>query len=233
MPKAVRLEFVTPVPRDEFEITAVLFILYVLPDAKFQDSDDDQPVPVYQFIDLSAVPRRVIPPPSAVTSDGVTTEPNSIFLSSTVKVTEFIVVVVPFIVKSPATYKLPPIPTPPVTIKAPEVEFVDAVELVIAKPDTFNISVDGLNDMVESLETAEPEDDEDGVNKIEWKTLAFPALFTTTFCAVLPDAADEAVIGTQLKTPAAVDCNTELPVAGLVAGNVYTVLPVADETKAV
>ena len=79
MPKAVRLEFVIPVPIDEFEITAVLFILYVLPDAKFQDSDDDQPVPVYQFIDLSVAPRRVIPPPSAVTSDGVATEPNSIF----------------------------------------------------------------------------------------------------------------------------------------------------------
>jgi len=100
VPKAVRLEFVIPVPIDEFEITVILFILYVLPETKLKDSEDDQPVPVYQFIDLSVAPRRVIPPPSAVTSDGVTTEPNSIFLSSTVKVTEFIVVVVPFIVKS-------------------------------------------------------------------------------------------------------------------------------------
>jgi hypothetical protein len=54
-------------------------------------------------------------------------------------------------------------------------------------------------------------------------------VFTTIFCAVFP----EPVIGTQLITPAAVDCNTEDPVAGLVAGNVYTVLPVAEDTKAV
>ena len=98
-----------------------------MPEAKFQLSEDDQPVPVYQLIDLSVAPRRVIPPPSAVTSDGVTTEPNSIFLSSTVRVTELIVVVVPFIVKSPATYKLPPIPTPPTIVRAPEDEFVAAV----------------------------------------------------------------------------------------------------------
>ena len=31
---------------------------------------------------------------------------------------------------------------------------------------------------------------------------------------------DEATIGTQLITPAEVDCRTELPVAGLVAGRV-------------
>ena len=41
------------------------------------------------------------------------------------------------------------------------------------------------------------------------------------------------VIATQLKTPAEVDCNTEVPVAGEVAGKVYTVLPDADETNAV
>ena len=122
----------------------VLFILYVLPETKFQDSEDDQPVPVYQFIDLSVAPLSVIPPPSAVTSEGEVTEPNSIFLSSTVSVTELIVVVVPFIVKSPPTYKLPPIPTPPVTTKAPDVEFVDAVDAVTANPETLNISVEGL-----------------------------------------------------------------------------------------
>ncbi len=42
-----------------------------------------------------------------------------------------------------------------------------------------------------------------------------------------------AVKGTQLITPAEVDCNTELPVAGEVAGNVYTVLPEAEDTNAV
>ena len=35
---------------------------------------------------------------------------------------------------------------------------------VIANPETFNISVDGLNVIVESLETAEPADNEDGVS---------------------------------------------------------------------
>ena len=103
---------------------------------------------------------------------------------------------------------------------------------VTAKPETFNISVDGLNDIVESLETAEPADNEDGVNKIVWKAFAFPAEFTTMFCAVFPDELP-AVIGTQLKTPAEVDCKTEDPVPGLVAGKVYTVFPDADETNAV
>jgi hypothetical protein len=103
---------------------------------------------------------------------------------------------------------------------------------VIAKPETFNISVDGLNDIVESLETAEPADNDDGVNNTGWKTFAFPAVFTTIFCAVFPDAAP-AVIGTQLITPAEVDCKTEDPVAGDVAGKVYTVFPDADETNAV
>ena len=52
---------------------------------------------------------------------------------------------------------------------------------VIAKPETFKISVDGLNVIVESLETAEPADNEDGVNNTGWKTFAFPAAFITTF----------------------------------------------------
>ena len=52
---------------------------------------------------------------------------------------------------------------------------------MIAKPETFNISVDGLNDIVESLETADPADNEDGVNNTGWKTFAFPAVFTTIF----------------------------------------------------
>jgi thymidylate synthase len=45
------------------ERTEVLPILYVLPDAKFQLSEEDQPTPEYQFIDLSVAPRKVIPPP--------------------------------------------------------------------------------------------------------------------------------------------------------------------------
>ena len=43
------------------------------------------------------------------------------------------------------------------------VVFVDAVPEVIATPETDNISVEGLNDMVESLDTADPADKEDGV----------------------------------------------------------------------
>jgi len=44
---------------------------------------------------LSVVPLRVIPPPSAVVSVGVVTEPSSRFLSSTDNVAELTVVVVP------------------------------------------------------------------------------------------------------------------------------------------
>ena len=44
---------------------------------------------------------------------------------------------------------------------------------------------------------------------------------------------EPAAKGTQLITPAEVDCNTDVPVAGEVAGNVYTVFPDADETNAV
>jgi hypothetical protein len=152
--------------------------------------------------------------------------PPTNFCNSNPEVPEFTPIVVP-------TNNVPPIPTPPVTTKAPVLEDVDTVLDVIDIPETLNISVDGLNDMVESLETADPEDDDDGVNNIEWKTFAVPALFTTIFCAVFPDELLEAVIGTQLITPAEVDCKTDDPVAGEVAGNVYIVLPVADETNAV
>ena len=78
-------------------------------------------------------PFRVIPPPSAVASDGLATEPNSIFLSSTVNVTVLIVVVVPLTVKSPETTRFPPtfkfslIPTPPKTTNAPEPAVPDVV----------------------------------------------------------------------------------------------------------
>lgn len=50
----------------------------------------------------------------------------------------------------------------------------------------------------------------------------------------MPDGPPPAVIGTQDKTPAEVDCKTEEPVAGLVAGNVYVVFtPDCAPTKAV
>ena len=50
---------------------------------------------------LSDAPFKVIPPPSAVTSVGVSTEPSSRFLSSTVMVVELMVVVVPLTVRLP------------------------------------------------------------------------------------------------------------------------------------
>ena len=53
-------------------------------------------------------------------------------------------IVTPEIAVAEATYKLPPIPTPPVTTKAPDVEFVDAVDAVIARPDVERIKLDGL-----------------------------------------------------------------------------------------
>lgn len=75
----------------------------------------------------------------------------------------------------------PVTPNPPLTTNAPVVVFVEAVPEVIANPETFKISVDGLNEIVESLETAEPEEFCKGVNKTGWKTFAFPAAFITTF----------------------------------------------------
>ena len=123
------------------------------------------------------VPLSVIPPPSAVTSVGEVTEPNSIFLSSTVRVTELMVVVVPLIVKSPATNTLPPIPTPPVTTSAPVEELVEAVEPVTfiftALTDTPAVNVlvvsvldAGLNKSPASEETATPLPPFTGENKI-------------------------------------------------------------------
>ena len=104
---------------------------------------------------------------------------------------------------------------------------------VTAKPETFKISVDGLKDIVESLEIAEPDEDDTGVNSIEWTKFDAPAATIFTFAEVVPDPPPVAVIGTQDMTPAEVDCNTEDPVAGDVAGRVYTVFPDADETNAV
>ena len=58
----------------------------------------------------------------------------------------------------------PVTPNPPLTTNAPVVVLVEAVPEVIANPETFKISVDGLKVIVVSLETAEPAAKEDGVN---------------------------------------------------------------------
>ena len=61
---------------------------------------------------LSVAPFNVIPPPSAVVSEGVATSPRVIFLSSTARVVELIVVVVPLIVKSPESVSDVPVAAP-------------------------------------------------------------------------------------------------------------------------
>ena len=68
-------------------------------------------VELFQRIVLSDAPFKVIPPPSAVVSEGEATEPSSIFLSSTETVVEFIVVVVPLTVKSPEMVREESVPT--------------------------------------------------------------------------------------------------------------------------
>ena len=84
--------------------TLVVAILNDLPEAIFQCSLEVQLEYVLsQLIVLSVSPLRVIPPPFAVVSLGVATEPISMFLSSTVSVVELIVVVFPLTIKSPPT----------------------------------------------------------------------------------------------------------------------------------
>ena len=62
---------------------------------------------------LSVVPFRVMPPPSAVESVGLATDPISMFLSSTVRVVLLMVVVVPLTVRLPVITTLP-VNVPPV-----------------------------------------------------------------------------------------------------------------------
>ena len=60
---------------------------------------------------LSEDPFSVMPPPSAVVSDGLAVDPSSMFLSSIVTVVELTDVTVPFTVKSPPTIKSLPMVT--------------------------------------------------------------------------------------------------------------------------
>ena len=64
-----------------------------------------------QVIVLSEAPFKVIPPPSAVVSEGELTLPRTMFLSSTSKLVVLIVDVVPLTVKSPPTTTLPVVVT--------------------------------------------------------------------------------------------------------------------------
>jgi len=102
-------------------ITAVPFTLRSFPEARLIFSEDVQEsVASTQLKVLSVAPLSVIPPPSAVASDGVATSPRTTFLSSTESSVELIVVVVPFTVKSPESVRLVP-DTAPVNV-APDRE---------------------------------------------------------------------------------------------------------------
>lgn len=104
VPTEVRLLPVTPLPNAELVNTSVPLILYVLPVKILKFSLDVHAVfALTQLSVLSDAPFTVIPAPSAVVSVGDAMLANSIFLSSTDKVVEFMVVVVPFTVKSPVT----------------------------------------------------------------------------------------------------------------------------------
>ena len=61
---------------------------------------------------LSGAPLSIIPPPSAVVSSGLATEPNSIFLSSTVRVVLLIVVTSPSTVKLPLSVRFTAVAVP-------------------------------------------------------------------------------------------------------------------------
>ena len=92
----VREEFITLAPSVVLDSIETLFILKILPEARFQCSLDVQLVfELSQIIVLSVAPLRVIPPPFAVVFVGVPTEPIVIFLSSTSNVVELTVVDVP------------------------------------------------------------------------------------------------------------------------------------------
>ena len=84
-------EVTTPEPNVFALNTEVLLILNIFPDCKLKFSEDVQ-FSEFQSIDLSVAPFKIIPPPAAVNSVGLSTVPISIFLSSTVNVVELIVV---------------------------------------------------------------------------------------------------------------------------------------------
>jgi hypothetical protein len=104
------------------------------------------PTPV---VSAPVAPTPVAPTPTPVVSTPVAPAP---------------VVSAPVIPTRVAPTPVAPTPTPPVTINAPVVGDVEAVDAVTANPETDSISVNGLKKNVLSLDTAEPEDEEDGVN---------------------------------------------------------------------
>ena len=84
-----------------------------------------------QLNDLSVVPFRVIPPPSAVVLVGVVTSPRITFLSSTTKLVVLMLVVVPLTVRSPDTVRFPERVEFPVTPRVPEMDVLPLVESTV------------------------------------------------------------------------------------------------------
>ena len=131
VPTEVNEEPVTPVPNADPDRTVVPLISKTLPVNRLKSSDDVHAlVALTQLRVLSVAPLRVIPPPSAVISEGTATEPNSIFLSSTVIVVALTVVVVPLTVKLPVTVNA--LLTVVVPVAAP-------IERVVAAPAKFTV----------------------------------------------------------------------------------------------
>ena len=113
VPTLVRLDPTTALPKAVAVNVEALLILNTLPLAIFQSWLDVKfEFVLSQIIVLSVAPFNVIPPPLAVVSDGVSTLPISMFLSSTVNVVELIVDVVPFTVKSPDNVRFTPVAVP-------------------------------------------------------------------------------------------------------------------------
>ena len=87
VPTEVRDEVVTPEPSVVALRTDELLILNSLPEAALMCSEKSHESESFsQRMVLSVAPFKVIPPPSAVASDGTATVPSSMFLSSTVSV---------------------------------------------------------------------------------------------------------------------------------------------------
>ena len=149
-------------------------ILYVLPVRRLTFSDDVQEsVASTQFSVLSVVPLSVIPPPSAAASEGEAVEPSSMFLSSTVRVVELMVVVVPSTVRLPEIVTLLLKLAAPVKVETPATEALpesvtleDAVRAATAVvPVSVGDAENTTDEEPVSLVSAEARFDDEGVAK--------------------------------------------------------------------
>ena len=136
VPTDVKEEPVIPVPRDVELITCEPLISYCLPDTRLKSSDAVQAsVESTQVRVLSVVPFNVIPPPSAVTSVGVSVSPRIMFLSSTTRFVELTFVVPPLKNTLPETVRSPVIVVlPTATVPSMSKEFAVSTALTVELP---------------------------------------------------------------------------------------------------